>query len=148
RIGVAGAGAVEDLVTAAGAVKADRRWSELIDKLASAQGYQPELPPGLDADLRDYQLQGFTWLARLSRLGLGACLADDMGLGKTVQTLALLLHDAAKAPSLVVAPTSVCHNWMLEAARFTPTLRVRMLAAASDRTALVEALGPGDVLIA
>jgi SNF2 family DNA or RNA helicase len=120
----------------------------LIDKLASAQHYQPELPPGLDADLRDYQLQGFVWLARLSRLGLGACLADDMGLGKTVQTLALLLNDAAKGPSLVVAPTSVCHNWMLEAARFAPKLRVRMLAAASDRTALVEALVPGDVLVA
>jgi superfamily II DNA or RNA helicase len=148
RIGAAGASAVEDLVNAAGAVKADGRWSELIDKLASAQHYQPELPPGLDADLRDYQLQGFVWLARLSRLGLGACLADDMGLGKTLQTLALLLNDAAKGPSLVVAPTSVCHNWMLEAARFAPKLKVRMLAAASDRTALVEALVPGDVLVA
>ena len=148
RIGVAGAGAVEDLVGVAGAVKADRRWSELIDKLASAQRYEPELPPGLDAELRDHQRQGFAWLARLSRLGLGACLADDMGLGKTVQTLALLLNDAAKGPSLVVAPTSVCHNWAIEAARFTPKLRIRMLAAAADRTALVEALVPGDVLVA
>jgi len=148
RIGVAGAGAVEDLVSVAGAVKADRRWSELIDKLASVQRYEPELPPGLDAELRDYQQQGFVWLARLSRLGLGACLADDMGLGKTVQTLAPLLNDAAKGPSLVVAPTSVCHNWAIEAERFTPKLRIRMLAAASDRTALVEALVPGDVLVA
>ena len=148
RIGAAGAIAVEDLVEAAGTVKADRRWTELMDRIASAQGYDPELPPGLEADLRDYQLQGFVWLARLSRLGLGACLADDMGLGKTVQTLALLLNDAAKGPSLVVAPTSVCHNWMLEAARFAPGLRVRMLSAASDRAALVEALGPGDVLVA
>ncbi len=148
RIGRAGAIAVEDLVDAAGTVKADRRWIELIDRIASAQGYDPEPPPGLEADLRDYQLQGFVWLARLSRLGLGACLADDMGLGKTVQTLALLLNDAAKGPSLVVAPTSVCHNWVLEAARFTPGLRVRMLSVASDRAALVEALGPGDVLVA
>ena len=148
RIGAAGAGAVEDLVSVAGAVTADRRWSELIDRLASVQRYEPELPPGLDAELRDYQQQGFAWLARLSRLGLGACLADDMGLGKTVQTLALLLNDAAKGPSLVVAPTSVCHNWAIEASRFAPTLRIRMLAAASDRAALVEALGPGDVLVA
>jgi superfamily II DNA or RNA helicase len=148
RIGVAGAGAVEDLVNAAGAVKADKRWSELIDRLASVQHYEPELPSGLDADLRDYQLQGFAWLARLSRLGLGACLADDMGLGKTVQTLALLQNDAAKGPSLVVAPTSVCHNWMLEAARFTPKLRVRMLATAPDRAALVETLVAGDLLVA
>ena len=148
RIGVAGAVALEDLVGAAGAVKADQRWTELIDKISSAQRYNPTPPPGLDAELRDYQLQGFAWLARLSRLGLGACLADDMGLGKTVQTLALLLHDAAKGASLVVAPTSVCHNWLLEAARFAPGLRVRMLAAAADRAVLVQALGPGDVLVA
>jgi SNF2 family DNA or RNA helicase len=104
-------------------VKADRRWTELKEKLASAQAYEPALPSGFTADLRDYQMQGYVWLARLSRLGLGACLADDMGLGKTIQTLALLLNDAAKGPSLVVAPTSVCHNWMIEAQRFAAGLR-------------------------
>lgn len=148
RIAAAGVGAVEELVGVAGAVKADRRWHELKDKLAAAEGYEPAFPPGLDADLRDYQRQGFVWLARLSRLGLGACLADDMGLGKTVQTLALLLNDAAKGPSLVVAPTSVCHNWILEANRFAPELRVHMLAAAADRAALIEGLAAGDVLVA
>lgn len=148
RIAAAGVGAVDELVGAAGAVKADRRWHELKDKLAAAERYEPALPPGLNADLRDYQRQGFVWLARLSRLGLGACLADDMGLGKTVQTLALLLNDAAQGPSLVVAPTSVCHNWMLEANRFAPELRVHMLAAAADRAALIESLAAGDVLVA
>jgi superfamily II DNA or RNA helicase len=147
RIGVAGAGVVDELVSAAGAVKADKRWSELAEKFAAAQIYQPVVPTGLAADLRDYQRQGFDWMARLSQLGLGACLADDMGLGKTLQTLALLLSDAAKGPSLVAAPTSVCHNWALEAARFAPGLRVQMLAAAPDRAALVERLGPGDVLV-
>jgi superfamily II DNA or RNA helicase len=148
RIGVAGAGAVDELVSAAGTVKADKRWSELAEKFAAAQIYQPAVPPGLAAELRDYQRQGFDWMARLSQLGLGACLADDMGLGKTLQTLALLLSDASKGPSLVAAPTSVCHNWALEAARFAPNLRVEMLSAASDRAALVESLGPGDVLVA
>jgi len=148
RIGVAGAGVVDELVSVAGDVKSDKRWTELAEKFAAAQIYQPELPPGLAADLRDYQRQGFDWMARLSQLGLGACLADDMGLGKTLQTLALLLSDAPKGPSLVVAPTSVCHNWALEAARFAPSLRVQMLAAAPDRAALVEGLGPSDVLVA
>ncbi len=147
RIGAAGAGAIEDLLDAAGTVKSDKRWKALIERLDGAQRYEPALPPGLNAELRDYQLQGFIWLARLSRLGLGACLADDMGLGKTVQTLGLLLSDAAKGPSLVVAPTSVCHNWALEAQRFAPGLTVRLLSAAPDRQALVEALGPGDVLV-
>jgi SNF2 family DNA or RNA helicase len=148
RIGAAAAPAIEELLDAAGAVKAEPRWTALIERMSSVQSFEPELPAGLEAELRDYQLQGFKWLARLSRLGLGACLADDMGLGKTVQTIALLLADAAKGPSLVIAPTSVCHNWMLEAARFGPSLRVRMLSAATDRAALVEGLGPGDVLVA
>jgi superfamily II DNA or RNA helicase len=148
RIGVAGAGVVDDLVSVAGAVKTDQRWTEVAAKFAAAQTYQPQIPPSLAADLRDYQRQGFEWMARLSQLGLGACLADDMGLGKTLQTLALLLSEAKKGPSLVVAPTSVCHNWALEAARFAPGLRVHMLGAAPDRGALVESLGRGDVLVA
>ena len=52
-------------------------------------------PPGLTATLRDYQRQGLTWLAEMTSLGLGACLADDMGLGKTVTLIALHLHRAA-----------------------------------------------------
>ena len=67
------------------------------------------------AELRDYQEEGFIWLARLARLEAGACLADDMGLGKTVQAIALMLHRAAEGPCLVVAPTSVCPNWAAEA---------------------------------
>jgi hypothetical protein len=66
------------------------------------------------------------------------------GLGKTVQAIALLLEQAEKGASLVVAPTSVCHNWESEFARFAPTLAVRRLAAAADRRALVESLGPGS----
>jgi superfamily II DNA or RNA helicase len=147
RIGAAGALALEDLLDAAGSVKADRRWTDLIERIEASRGYEPEIPPGFAAELRDYQAQGFVWLARLARLGLGACLADDMGLGKTIQTLALLLAEAAKGPSLVVAPTSVCHNWALEAARFAPDLRIRALAGAADRAAVAKALGPGDVLV-
>jgi superfamily II DNA or RNA helicase len=148
RIGAVGAMAMEDLIEGAGSVKADRRWNALIGRIGDARRYDPAPPAGLEAELRDYQLEGFAWMARLSRLELGACLADDMGLGKTVQTLALLLNDAAKGPSLVVAPTSVCHNWALEAARFAPSLKVVALAGAPDRAAAVEGLGPGDVLVA
>jgi SNF2 family DNA or RNA helicase len=58
--------------------------------------------------------------------GFGAVLADDMGLGKTVQTLGMLLQRAAGGPALVVAPTSVCGNWLLEAARFAPGLQIEL----------------------
>jgi len=63
-------------------------------------------------------------------MGLGGCLADDMGLGKTLQALALILDRAPAGPTLVVAPTSVCMNWVTEANRFAPTLNSIILEAA------------------
>lgn len=79
----------------------------------------PALPDDLRAELREYQLEGVAWLSFLKRAGLGALLADDMGLGKTLQAACVLGHG-----SLVVAPTSVLHNWRLELERFRPSLRV------------------------
>ena len=49
-------------------------------------------PSTFNGTLRPYQQRGMSWLAHITKLGLGACLADDMGLGKTVQLLAYLLH--------------------------------------------------------
>ncbi|MFH5181183.1 DEAD/DEAH box helicase [Paenibacillus sp. TAB 01] len=46
----------------------------------------------LQAELRSYQQDGFSWLLFMRSLGLGCCLADDMGLGKTVQFISYLLH--------------------------------------------------------
>ena len=89
-----------------------------------------DLPPpkSLDAELRPYQQRGYAWLASVTSIGFGACLADDMGLGKTVQLLALLAaisEDAGKRKRpryLVVCPTSVIGNWRREINRFTPGL--------------------------
>jgi superfamily II DNA or RNA helicase len=123
-------------------LEADRSWSKLSELFHSSQRLEPAIPATLQARLRDYQAEGVRWLLRLAHWGVGACLADDMGLGKTVQLLAVLLDRAALGPSLVVAPTSVCWNWVVEAARFAPTLRVHSL----DPTKL-SALGPEDVVV-
>ncbi len=89
---------------------------------------QVELPSGFQASLRPYQERGLSWLAFLSSLGLGACLADDMGLGKTVQLLALEAAHRCEQPegdpTLLLCPMSLVGNWEREAARFTPDLRV------------------------
>jgi len=90
-----------------------------------------EAPEGLKAKLRHYQRQGLGWLQFLRETGFGGILADDMGLGKTVQTLAHLLveHQAGRLdrPALVIAPTSLMHNWRAEARRFAPALKVLTL---------------------
>ena len=50
-------------------------------------------PPGLVCEMRQYQIDGLSWMHWLQSSGLGGCLADDMGLGKTIQTLALLQYN-------------------------------------------------------
>jgi superfamily II DNA or RNA helicase len=88
-----------------------------------------DAPAGLDASLRDYQRRGFTWLAELTGIGLGACLADDMGLGKTITLIALHLHrrerGLASGPTLVVCPASLLGNWEREVKRFAPGVPTR-----------------------
>jgi len=101
------------------------------DQLLAAPTREPlPSPAGLRAELRDYQRHGLTWLADLTGLGLGACLADDMGLGKTITLIALHLHRlehglSEGGPTLVVCPASLLGNWEAEIRRFAPELPVR-----------------------
>ncbi len=123
-----------------------KAWENHLKRLAEAEKFSPQLPAGLKTKLRDYQREGFNWLARLAHLGFGACLADDMGLGKTIQALALILSRAAAGPILVVAPTSVCDNWIKECERFAPQLNP-VAFGGPRRRALIEALQPFDLVV-
>ncbi|HMG54474.1 MAG TPA: DEAD/DEAH box helicase [Kofleriaceae bacterium] len=139
--------AIAALSDAGAAIDAAAPWVQLTARLAAAGKLRPRPPATLRTTLRDYQIEGHAWLARMAAWGAGACLADDMGLGKTVQAIALLLDRARLGPALVVAPTSVCFNWVDELARFAPTLRPIVYAEAADRAACMAALGKKDVLI-
>lgn len=137
---------LKDLVDEVGKVKADKHWKAHIQLLKEVQNLQPELPSTFQAELRDYQMEGFSWLAHLAHWGVGACLADQMGLGKTVQALAVILKRAHGGPTLIVAPTSVCMNWVSEAQRFAPTLNIVQFGG-SDRQQLLNSLQPFDMLV-
>ncbi len=126
--------------------KADKSWKDHLGKLKAAQKFVPALPATFEADLRPYQIDGYNWLSRLAHWGVGACLADDMGLGKTLMALAVLVERAEKGAALVVAPVSVCRNWVKEAMRFAPTLNFQIFGG-GDRRAAVESLGKYDVLV-
>lgn len=138
--------ALENIARGVGSLKADKKWAEQIRLIREAQLLDPKRPSTLRADLRDYQVEGYKWLSRLAHWGGGACLADDMGLGKTVQALAIILEKAPNGPTLVVAPTSVCMNWLQEAKRFAPTLKTGLLGN-RNRAKLVQSLKGFDVLV-
>ncbi|KUF15225.1 DEAD/DEAH box helicase [Streptomyces silvensis] len=102
----------------------------LRERLADPEGMDPVgQPSALAAELRDYQLRGLNWLARMTSLGLGGCLADDMGLGKTITLISLHLHrqshEETAGPTLVVCPTSLMGNWQREIEKFAPGTSVR-----------------------
>lgn len=101
--------------------------SEKLRLLSSFTGIKNyDLPVTFKGELRPYQKAGYNWLRFLNEYKLGGCLADDMGLGKTVQTLALLDHEReiGNGTSLLIMPTSLIYNWEMEAAKFTPQLKV------------------------
>lgn len=137
---------MDEIAEEVGEFQGDSAWRAQLERLRQAEQVQPKLPSTLQAELRDYQRDGFEWLFRLAAWGVGACLADDMGLGKTLQALAMILSRANEGPTLVVAPTSVCMNWQSEAQRFAPTLNVQILGG-GDRQKLIESLRPLDLLI-
>nr|WP_300599126.1 DEAD/DEAH box helicase [uncultured Nocardioides sp.] len=122
------------------------------EQLRTAATREPVEPPAaLQATLRDYQRHGLTWLAELTGLGLGACLADDMGLGKTLTLISLHLHRTeraradgqAPAPTLVVCPTSLLGNWEAEIRRFAPGVPVRRFHGGTRSLAGLPGVGGG-----
>jgi superfamily II DNA or RNA helicase len=109
-----------------------------------------DAPQGLQATLRDYQLDGLAWMQFLREYDLAGILADDMGLGKTVQTIAHILTEKEAgrltSPALVIAPTSLMTNWMEEAARFAPSLKVLLLQG-KERMELFDQIEQADIVL-
>ncbi len=108
---------------------------EIISGLTTFENIEARpLPSKLKAKLRNYQKDGYAWLAFLYENRFGACLADDMGLGKTIQAISLLggikegriksQGSDAQYPHLVVLPPSLLFNWENEIARFYPKLKI------------------------
>ncbi|KAH7031295.1 SNF2 family DNA-dependent ATPase [Microdochium trichocladiopsis] len=76
--------------------------------------------------MRDYQLEGLTWMYEICLQGMSGILADEMGLGKTIQVISLiaLLREQEQyyGPHLVIAPLSTLSNWQDEFHKWTPEI--------------------------
>lgn len=86
---------------------------------------QPKLVSG--GKMRDYQLEGLTWLTCLYQIGLNGILADEMGLGKTLQLisfLAFLREQGINGPFLILGPLSTINNWANEFRKWAPKIPV------------------------
>lgn len=103
--------------------------------------------PDIHATLRPYQLEGYHWACALQELGLGGILADDMGLGKTLQMLAYIAARPNRT-HLVICPASLVYNWASECHRFTPDLKVLIVAGtANERQELLKTAADYDLII-
>ncbi len=140
------ASAIRNLLAEQVEMKATAAWTQCLNRLEQAEKLEPVLPPGLNAELRDYQTDGFKWLRRLAEWGVGGILADDMGLGKTLQTLAVILDRGAQGPTLVIAPTSVGFNWVREAQKFTPSLETHLYRE-TERADFLHEVGPNSLVV-
>lgn len=123
----------------------DEAYGMMVRDLKTAQSVSYAVPAVLEKTLREYQKIGYTWMRTLARYHFGGILADDMGLGKTLQVIVLLTafyqeKTEQKAagnegsgselplPSLIVCPASLVYNWGQEFARFSPGIRVLLIA--------------------
>jgi superfamily II DNA or RNA helicase len=143
---------IDALLATQPAVDWDEEFERAREALQRFNGVQPEdPPPSFHGQLREYQREALGWMRFLRDFRFGGCLADDMGLGKTVMVLAML--DARRVdssrphrPSLIVLPRSLLFNWMSEAARFTPELRMLDFAHA-ERHSATGAIADADVVL-
>jgi superfamily II DNA or RNA helicase len=151
RFGRTQVGVVDALLQALPDASFDDGLVQARRKLTAFEGIKPVPEPrGFLGRLRDYQKEGLGWALFLREFQWGGCLADDMGLGKTVQVLALLMAARKKGkdhqPALVVVPKSTVGNWLREATRFAPALRV-LDYTGSQRLAVQDKLERHDMII-
>ena len=110
------------------------------------------IPREMENVLRDYQKTGFKWLKVLDAYNFGGILADDMGLGKTLQVLSVILdykqNDKEQRTSIVVCPSSLSLNWLSEAKKFVPDLKVTVIRGnAKDREKIIKNIKKYDLVI-
>lgn len=125
----------------------NKEFGQMLETFEQIRETKVELPGQLQAQLRNYQSEGYQWACVLAKLGLGGILADDMGLGKTLQMIAYLAH-AKGETHLVVCPASLVYNWESEFRRFAPTIKTGLMVGnGTQRRECMEHYLDYDVII-
>lgn len=129
--------------------KRDKDFIALTDKILNPSKTEYQIPEGILASLRPYQLTGYKWLKTLADNDLGGILADDMGLGKTLQSIVYIASErSSHQVSLIVCPTSLIYNWQDEIENFAPHLKALAITGTpAERQEAIKRYGEYDVLI-
>ncbi len=90
----------------------DKSFFQRLDKINESASNPVAMPANIQAKLRAYQEEGFSWMYHLYEHQFGGCLADDMGLGKTLQTLTLLLK-LKRLKKQIIIPTTTSSDHQL-----------------------------------
>lgn len=150
RIKTFRAGIVAELSDLEANVRMSKKFAGFWDKISSFNSTEETpMPKGINAELREYQKKGYSWLWFLYSYGLNGILADDMGLGKTLQSLTLIQKAKEKdgsAPNLVICPTSVVFNWEAEIEKFASGLKCLNLTG-SERKGSFQHIENYDIVI-
>lgn len=140
------------------------RERKFVEQLLDNSKVEPyEIKVKINAELRQYQKDGVSWLAFLNKFNLHGILCDDMGLGKTIQTLCILASDIedrrrmyeqtklpeyVHLPSLVVCPPTLVGHWFYEVKKFCPSLSpMQYLGNPQVRKALRSEIPNNDIII-
>jgi len=162
RFGMSQAAMLDALLDERDLISIDETFAQARKELQAFDGVEP-LEPSIEfmGKLRSYQRRGLGWFGFLRRFGMGGILADDMGLGKTIQVLAMIqarilreegytdhgkVPEQGNGPSLIVVPRSVVFNWIDEAKKFTPELKILMYTG-PDREHLREQFDQCDMVV-
>ncbi len=119
-------------------VQRNEEFQKLTNTILSIGEQTYEVPNGIHATLRPYQITGYQWLMTLAENQLGGILADDMGLGKTLQSIVYIKAMKDRFPDalfFIVCPTSLVFNWLDEFENFAPELRCRIISGTPEERA-------------
>lgn len=125
----------------------DQGFQTLVTEILDDKRRNYRVPKSIEAELRNYQKKGFSWLRMLAEHDLGGILADDMGLGKTLESI-VYMASFPNAKHLIICPTSLVYNWQDEFATFAPGIRTMVVSGTPEnRQELLKQSTEIDVII-
>ncbi|MGL4589045.1 MAG: SNF2-related protein, partial [Mycoplasmatales bacterium] len=127
-------------------IDVDQEIEKFVEKALNPQDISNKI--SINANMREYQEYGVSWLNNLYQAGLGGILCDEMGLGKTIQILGFLTTLDADFKALIVVPKALIYNWIAEIQKFAPGLTYQQIEGSKEeRTIAIEQVNNYNISI-